>query len=260
MISKQELLNKEFLKLMLLCFMIGSLSCDSEDAWDCIQTEGTQVERSFDLQSFNSLLVNRNIEVVIKQEDKHQLRIVTGGNLLSDIDFKVEDDQLVLTDYNNCNLVRNYGTTKIYVSAPNLRVIRSSTQYEISSEGQLNYPELTLVSEDFNDDSLLNVGDFRININSETLDVISNNSSFFYISGTTQNLYVGFFSGVGRFEGKNLDAANVEVFHRGSNDIFVNPQDSLTGELRGTGNLISYNKPELVDVERFYQGRLIFSD
>jgi len=38
----------------------------------------------------------------------------------------------------------------------------------------------------------------------------------------------------------------------------VNPQLELTGELLGTGNLISVNQPPLVDVERLYTGRLIF--
>ena len=40
--------------------------------------------------------------------------------------------------------------------------------------------------------------------------------------------------------------------------MIVNPQVSLFGELRGTGNLISVNQPPTVDVEQFYTGALIF--
>ena len=50
----------------------------------------------------------------------------------------------------------------------------------------------------------------------------------------------------------------VNFNHRGSNDILVNPQESLTGVLRGTGDLQSYNRPATVDVEELYNGRLIF--
>jgi hypothetical protein len=40
--------------------------------------------------------------------------------------------------------------------------------------------------------------------------------------------------------------------------MIVNPQLSLTGILRGTGNLISVNEPPMVDVERIYTGQLFF--
>jgi len=66
-----------------------------------------------------------------------------------------------------------------------------------------------------------------------------------------------FFSGIGRFEGRNLVAQKVEIYHRGSNDIIVNPIQELKGDLYGTGNLISINTPPVLEVVRHYQGRLI---
>ena len=83
--------------------------------------------------------------------------------------------------------------------------------------------------------------------------------STFYIDGSVEFLFVGFFSGSGRFESADLIAQNVDVNHRGSNDMVVNPQLTLTGVLRGTGNLISVNEPPVVDVERLYTGQLIFN-
>ena len=102
------------------------------------------------------------------------------------------------------------------------------------------------------------MGDFRLQVNADNLRVTANNLSSFYISGETNKLYVGFFSGTGRFEGANLTAQEVSIYHRGSNDIIVNPQQLLTGELRGTGDLISKNNPPNVEVEQFYTGELIF--
>ena len=57
---------------------------------------------------------------------------------------------------------------------------------------------------------------------------------------------------------ENLIAQNVDIFHRGSNDMIVNPHVSLSGELRGVGDLISVNEPPTVNVEQFYTGELIF--
>jgi len=61
-------------------------------------------------------------------------------------------------------------------------------------------------------------------------------------------------------EAENLVAQNVTLDHRGSNDILVNPQQSLRGVIRGTGDVVSVNRPALVDVEVLYKGQLIFRD
>jgi hypothetical protein len=79
-----------------------------------------------------------------------------------------------------------------------------------------------------------------------------------FISGFVNNLFIGFYSGDTRFEGANLIAQNIDIFQRSSNDMIVNPQQSLTGEIRGTGDVISLNRPPIVEVEEFYTGKLIF--
>jgi hypothetical protein len=71
-------------------------------------------------------------------------------------------------------------------------------------------------------------------------------------------LSVNFFAGDGRFVGRDLIAQHVNVFHRGSNDMVINAQQSLTGRLVSTGNLISVNRPVEVDIKEAFNGRLIF--
>ncbi|WP_138432978.1 head GIN domain-containing protein [Winogradskyella algicola] len=242
--------------IYLLVFLV--FACNSEDANDCFQTSGSIIQQEVDVVDFERILVNRGIELIITEAPEYKVTIETGENLINDVKVEVFGDRLVLTDDNTCNYVRDYGITKIYVEAPNLTEIRTSSQYEISSNGVLTYPSLRLFSEDFNEATDFTVGDFRLSINSENLRITSNNISSFYIDGAVDNLFVGFFSGSGRFEGENLVAQNVEVNHRGSNDMVVNPQASLTGILRGTGDLISVNEPPIVEVERVYTGQLFF--
>lgn len=242
--------------IYLLVFLV--FACNSEDANDCFQTSGTIVQKDVDVVGFERILVNRDIELIITEAPEYKVTIETGENLINDVEVGVIGNRLVLTDNNNCNYIRDYGITKIYVEAPNLTEIRTSSQYEVSSNGILTYPTLGLISEDFNEAVDFTVGDFRLSINSESLDITSNNISSFYIDGEVDDLFVGFFSGSGRFEGENLIAQNVDVNHRGSNDMIVNPQSSLTGILRGTGNAISVNEPPIVDVERIYTGQLFF--
>ena len=245
-------------KLLYIFVLVCLCSCDSEDANDCFQKTGNIVQQEVSVDAFEKILVNRNVELILKEDSEFHVLIETGENLLNDVEVVVIDNQLRLTDNNTCNIVRDYNPTKIYVSAPNITEIRSSTQFDISSDGVLTYNNLKIISEDSNYTGAFTIGDFRLQINSNNLSAIANNLSSFYISGETNKLYIGFFSGTGRFEGENLIAQEVSVFHRGSNDMIVNPQVSLTGELRGTGDLISKNNPTTVEVEQFYTGALIF--
>jgi hypothetical protein len=233
-------------------------ACNSEDANDCFQTAGNSIQQEVEVLSFERILVNRDIELIIKEATDYKVTIETGENLINDVKAEVLDNRLVLTDNNSCNYVRDYGITKVYVEAPNLTEIQTSSQYEISSNGSLTYNSLSLFSEDVIESTEFTVGDFRLTVNAETLNITSNNISSFYLEGTVNNLSVGFFAGSGRFEGENLIAQNVDINHRGTNDMIVNPQLTLTGIIRGTGDVISANEPPLVDVEEIYIGELIF--
>lgn len=241
--------------------MILSLwSCDKENAWDCIQQSGFIIQEEIDVPQFNNIVVNRDVQLFISVGNEHRVTIESGENLLNDISAEVINNALILRDNNTCNLVREYGITKILVQAPDISEIRNSSQYMVTGQGLITYDDITLISEDFNVEGSFNVGDFQMTIDSDRLTIVSNNLSSYFIDGNVTNLNVGFFSGAGRFEGRDLMATNVNIFHRGSNDIIVNPQQQLTGELRSTGNLISVNQPPTVEVDVYYTGELIFED
>ncbi|MCX7551773.1 head GIN domain-containing protein [Xanthomarina sp. F2636L] len=245
-------------KLLYIFILVSFFACDSEDTNDCFQKSGDIVQQEVTVPDFHKIFVNRNIELILKEAAETHVLIETGKNLLNDIEVVVVDNQLRVVDNNTCNFIRDYKPTKIYVSAPNITQIRCSTQYDILSDGVLNYSNLSLFSEDFASEGDFTVGDFKLQVNSNSLSIASNNISSFYISGETNNLSVGFYSGSGRFEGAGLIAQNVSISHRGYNDMIVNPQVSLTGVLRGTGDLISKNQPPTVEVEQLYTGKLIF--
>lgn len=234
-------------------------ACNSEDANDCFQTSGDIIQVEIDVASFDRILVNRDIELVIKEAPDFKVTLETGENLINDVQVEVIGDRLVLTDNNTCNYVRDFGITKVFVEAPNLTEVRSSTQYDILSDGVLNYDNLELYSDDFFAPDSFTNGDFRLQVNSEELRILVNNISFQYISGEVNKLTIIYPAGSGRFEGEDLIAQDVQINHRGSNDIIVNPQQSLTGIIRGTGNVISVNEPPIVDVEIIYTGDLIFN-
>ena len=248
-------MNKLFYTLVLLV----TFSCDKEDAWGCIQTSGAPVTQELFVDPFEKILVNRDIELVIKQGADYKVEIQTGENLLDTMEVIVVDNELQLTDPNSCNYVRDYGITKMIVTTPVLKAIRSNTQYLTSSEGVLSFESLSLVSEDYNS-SYLSIGDFNMTVDTQSIRVVANNLSTFTISGDTETLSVFFAAGLCEFKGADLIAQDVTIFQRSSHDIIVNPQQSLNVDIRSTGDVISVHTPPVVEVQEYYTGRLLFLD
>ena len=215
--------------------------------------------RDYDGLTFNKIIVNKGIALVITQGPEYHVQVQTGENLINDVEVTVENDLLILEDNTVCNWVRDYGQTVVYVTAPNLTDIYSKTELQIVSKGVLTYNSLRVVSMDSEDGyDGAGTGDFYLLINNENLFVENNNVSQFHIAGQTQNLNVRFYESGGVFYGQELRAETVDFYHRGSNDLYLNPMQSITGNLYNIGNVISVNRPPVVNVTEHYQGRLIF--
>ncbi|WP_445732318.1 head GIN domain-containing protein [Mariniflexile sp.] len=246
-------------KLLNIFILILLFSCNSENAGDCFQTTGTVIEQEVSVPVFDKILVNRDIELIIKEGVEQKVVVETGKNLLNDVKAIVVDGKLILTDNNSCNYVRTYGITKVYVTAPNITEIRSSTQYEVRSDGVLTYPSLTILAEDYNAPDTFTNGNFRLQIDNNSFSAVFNNISNCFVSGKTTDLNITLAAGTSRFEAQNLMAQNVVFWNRSSNDIIVNPQQSLIGAISGTGNVIAITHPPIVNVEQLYKGKLIFN-
>lgn len=234
------------------------VACNSENANDCFQKAGNSMQQEVIVASFDKILVNRDIELIIKEGPSQEVIIETGENLLNDVSAIVTDSKLILTDNNACNYVRDYGITKVYITSPNITEIRSSTQYDISSDGVLTYPSLTILSEDYGAEDTFISANFRLQIDNTTFRVVFNNLSNCFISGQTENLNLIFAAGTSRFEGRDLIAQKVQLWNRAANDMIVNPQQEIKGTISGVGDVISVNRPPIVEVDQLYKGRLIF--
>lgn len=238
-----------------LCF-----SCDNENAPDCFKSAGSIVKREVSIPSFSRILVNEGIELIIKQGADYRVEIESGKNLINEIDAKVVNERLILSNNTKCNLFRSYGNTVAYVTVPQLTEIRSSTQFDIRSDGVLDFERLTIISEDYQETSAQSVGDFYLNLRCESFRLVFNNLSNAFIEGNITEASVEFESGNGRFEGENLIIDRVNVFHRGTNDMILNVANSLQGDIFSTGNVISVTRPPEVAVTEHYRGKLIFRD
>lgn len=248
-------------KLVTIFVALFLIACNGDNVPDCFQNAGDLVRETVEVDNFSTITVFENINMVIRQGTEQSVEIETGEFLRNEVSATVENDRLILRNDNGCNFVRDYGLTTVYVTSPNISEIRSSTGLLVSSDGVLNYPNLLLISESFtNTESETTDGSFDLDVNSETVRITVNGIAFFKLRGTTVNFDVFIAAGDSRIEAANLVAQNVNVNHRGTNDVFVNPQQRISGVIRGTGDVISSNRPPEVEVEEIFNGRLIFTD
>ena len=251
-----SVVEKCVLALLLLLF-----SCNGENVPDCFQNAGDLVRVEVDLPDFTTITVFEKLNLIVRQGAEQRVEIESGEFLLNEISAEVENGRLVLRNGNGCNFFRDFDISTVYVTSPNITEIRSSTGLLVSSDGVLSYPNLTLLTESFiNPESETTDGSFDLSLDVGQLSIVVNGIAFFRIEGAAENLNITVAAGDSRIEAEDLIAQNVSLDHRGTNDIFINPQQSLSGVIRGTGDVISFNRPPNVDVEEIFNGQLIFRE
>lgn len=261
---KAEVIETRMIKIkyiLLLGTMLLLAACSSDSAPDCFQSAGDITREEVTVSNFTKITVFEKVGLVLKEGPEIKVEAETGENLRNEVEVIVEDDRLILRNTNDCNYVRDYGLTKIFVTAPNITEIRSSTGLKVESDGVLAYPRLNLISESFNNpESETTDGEFDLDLNADAVTVLVNGIAYFKLRGSTDFFDVTIAAGDSRIESQNLIANTIELDHRGSNDILVNPLQEIKGEIRGTGDVISFNRPDIIQIEELFKGKLIFKN
>ena len=243
--------------LFLIAFLL--LSGCGKNGPDCLQSSGDILREELALPDFQNITVFENVRLVVRYGAQQQVIVETGENLRPDVSAQVVDGTLELRDQNNCNYFRAYGRTTFHVTTPDLRVLRSSTGWPIQSDGILPFPELSLVSESFNNpEAETTDGSFDLAVDSDRVSVVANGIAYFRLRGQTGVFAITIAAGDSRIEAEGLSAGTVEINHRGSNDILVAPIQRIAGVIQGYGDVLSFNRPPEVEVEETFRGRLIF--
>ncbi len=253
--------RKRSITLFIITLVLSS--CNSEDATDCLQTDGEIISRSITLPEFTRVRIDNDVSIEITQGDSQSITIETRANLWNDLAFFVEGDTFIARNNNKCNLFRETLQTKVKLTTPNLKFIKNNSIGEVRSQGTLSFPTLILESittpglEDVN-----KTGDFFLDINCADFRVVANGNSDFYITGTTTSANINFSDEFPLLEASNLLIGDLIFRHTGAAPMIVNPQNSITGQIRATGDVIARNQPpaENINVEELFTGRLIFED
>ena len=243
---------------LVICWI--ALGCNTEGAWDCIQSSGAIQMREYKrLEAFNKILIFKRVKLIFREGPVQRVFVETGENLFNEIRVRVEDSILKVSDRNSCNLVRD-NVTKVFVMAPNIDVIQNSSGLTVESIGEINYESLTLIALDPEvDGEFQKNGDFKLDsLNVKFIGIEANGVSRFYLKGKARNCFFNITDGDVRVEASELETQTVDFFHRSTNKIIVKPADTLRGIITSLGDVICLSRPPVVEVEERFEGKLIF--
>ncbi|WP_293874284.1 head GIN domain-containing protein [Flavobacterium sp.] len=246
-------------KVLFIISILIITSCEKPS--DCIQTSGATITKEIAVLPFKKIKVYKGIEVVVTEGAAYKVQIQAGSNFIDNVSVIQNGDQLIFKDELSCNWVRAYGQTKILVTTPTLEEIYSKTDRTIRTNGVLTFANLSVLSldKDADGEAGAGTGDFILNLNNNSITISNNNVSRFFLSGQTNSAHFNFYFGDGRIEAENLIAQNVVVYHRGSNDMIVNPIQSVTGLLNSTGNLVLKNLPPIHSpLDALFTGQVVY--
>jgi hypothetical protein len=250
-------------KLAFIGFLVLLVSCNTDNLGDCFQNDnGEVVRQEFEVAIFKRIIVFDRVKLYISQGPIQKVVVESPSNLLSEVIVRSEDSILKLKDNNSCNLFRDFETTKVYVTAPDIDVIRNSSGSTVEDIGTISFDRLELVSEDrLLEDEFHVDGDFDLDeLDTNGLVINANGISTFRLKGKTRGFQIGLFDSDARVEAGELQAKSINIFHRSTNKIICFPIDSLRGTILGLGDVIAKNRPPFVEVEELFRGRLIFED
>ena len=245
-----------------MAWILGALLllyCNREEAPDCFQTAGPRIMQEVDLPPFSEIMVYDRVNLYIEQGLEQKVVIRTGKNLLEEVSARVVDNRLILRNENGCNFFREYNVTDVFVTVPDLDWMQNAGNTVIRSIGTLHFEDIWLRSlNQEQEKGVYTNGDFDLDLVSKRVRITGDDFSNFFLRGSTDVLDIFIANGDGRVEAGALSAGTVEIEHRGTNKLIVNPLHTLKGHIRSTGDVIAVNRPPVVDVEVYYTGRLLF--
>ena len=246
-----------FYKTYTFIFLV-LISCEINKVKDCLGASDNTITKEITVAEFDKIVVFDDINLVIKQGEEQKIILTSAKNYSDHISVLTKNETLILKNELDCELLKDYNRTFITVITNQLSYLKNGSNKTIKSEGVLMFPEITLVSESEDSDREIHrIGDFNLNINTDQLNIRSNGKSNFFLTGNVQNAAIKILDDDSRIEATHLKIENATVFHRGTNHLFLNIQNSITGEMRNTGNIYVSGNPSVINVKELFKGKLI---
>lgn len=217
---------------------------DDQDIFGCVRGDGPVVSEEISMRDFDGIDLRISADVYIRQGAQQKVVIEGQRNIIDEIETSVNNGVWKI-ETDRC--IRNHDDLRIYITVPDVTLLRLSGSGNIISENTLvvNDIELT-ISGSGTIDAALDADDINAKI-SGSGDII--------LEGAGDALVLNI-SGSGDFRAFNLDLNSANVTISGSGDVDVTVSDELNVHISGSGD-VRYKGTPQVDARITGSGRVV---
>ena len=205
------------------------LSCQKENAFDCIKSTGSIKTEIRPLEKFRTLRIFDNLEVTVVKDSVHFVEVTAGENLLKNIQTEVKNGELSLRNINKCNWVRSYDKPfKIRLHVKELRDVFHDGDATLSSENI--FPTDTLFLH------ITGAGDTDLELKTESVWLDIYELGEVRLRGTNNHL-TAYILSMGSLKAEDLQNKEAGLKLTDQGQAFVQVSRVLTAEINGPGNV-----------------------
>ncbi|PLX23422.1 MAG: hypothetical protein C0597_01060 [Marinilabiliales bacterium] len=224
-------------KLIYILLILAITSCD-----EALFNAGDIETKSIEVSSFKEIYIDDIFEVYLIQDTTCNIEAKGGNNLLSDLEFTVDEEKkLTISDNNSARWSRDYNKIELYISVDTLNYLRLNAPCNVISVN-------TLTTLNFKIWSITDFAEFDLTLDCENFYFVNNNTSggIMFVQGVTANLN---FWARGSFivNAENLIADQVTVKNESMADCRVYANDYLSVEILRAGRVFYKGNPTTIE-------------
>ena len=197
-----------------------------------IEGSGNVITKDVAIQPFDQLEANGVFNVVLTQGNKESLKIEAEDNLQALFEIKNEGSKLMV-DMKKDSHFNSKKKMTVYITFKNLKSIDLKMVGNVSSEGNLNFSDLSLANK--------SVGSVDLALNAQKLDINNKSVGNLRLSGKAENAIIRSNS-VGAIKASDLLVQTMDIDNDGVGSAEVNAvkelkvKDSFLGKVKNAGS------------------------
>jgi hypothetical protein len=226
---------KQLIKISLAFSMLAlgfSATAQKDKDKNRIEGSGNVITREIPVQSFDALDASGVFSVQLTQGSKEQVKIEADDNLQDLFEVKNEGSTLKISMKKNSNF-NSKKKLRVYITFRTLRSMELGMVGDFSSEGNLNFDNLSLANS--------SVGQVDLVFVAQKLDLKNTSVGSVKLSGKVDNAVIKN-NGVGSLKATDLVVQTMDIENEGVGAAEVNAakelkvKDSFLGKVRNVGS------------------------
>jgi hypothetical protein len=216
---------KRTIQILTAFFLTSTLLTSCMFSGPSINGNGDVKTEKLKTGDFDEIKVSRGMNVYITQGDETKVVVKADENLLDIIETKVEDGALIIRATEN---IRKATVKKVYVTTPDISLIKSSSGSNVYSETVLKSEHLDISSSSGSNIKLL--------ISVGSVDASSSSGSNIRLEGKADN-FDGDASSGSNIKAKELKSKSCKVEASSGANIWISVKENLKAHASSGGNI-----------------------